>query len=136
MTVEIKLYKRTGTYEKDGKEKPFTNFYIGVNDKLIPVEVKYFPNAAFQNRDPGYQGRVAALDVVAELLPEITNKDKAPDINPRKVTCPTCKEIMRVEDEDGISFHLACDKCKISGFVDTKNGEISFKDADGNEIST
>ncbi len=134
MNVEIKLFKRVGTYEKDGKEKQFTNFYIQVNDQLIPVEVKYFPIAAFQNRDPDYQGRVAALNVVAELLPQLPAKDNSNRINPRKVTCPKCGEIMRVDDEDGTYYYLACDKCNISGFVDTKNGEISFKDSDGNEI--
>jgi len=57
MNVEIKLFKRTGTYEKDGKDKQFTNYYLGLNDQLIPIEVKYFPNDKFGGRDPGYEVR-------------------------------------------------------------------------------
>ena len=135
MNVEIKLFKRVGTYtSKEGKEKQFTNFYVKVNDQLIPVEVKYFPNAKLENRDPGYQGRVAALSVVAEMLPEVAAKDKAAGINPRKVACPKCGEIMRVDDQDGNEYYLACDKCNIAAFVDTKNGELSFTNSDGEEI--
>lgn len=71
MTVEIKLYKKEGTYtDKNGKEKQFINFYIQANDTLIPFEVKYFPNPKFDDRDPGYQSRVAVLALLAEPLPE------------------------------------------------------------------
>ena len=70
--MEIKLYKKEGTYfsEKDQKDKPYTNFYIKCNDELIPVEVKYFPNSNCDNRDPGYQGRFSIIRVFAEKLPE------------------------------------------------------------------
>ena len=70
--MTVNLFKKNGTYfsEKDQKDKPFTNFYIQCNDQLIPVEVKYFPNPKFDNRDPGYQGRFAVLSAFAELLPE------------------------------------------------------------------
>ena len=72
----VNLYKKTGTYfsEKDNKDKPYTNFYIKCNDQLIPVEIKYFPNAQFDNRDPGYQGRFAVLSAFAEFLPEKEEK--------------------------------------------------------------
>ena len=71
MNVEIKLYKKEGTYtNKEGKEKQFTNFYINCNGKMIPIEVKYFPNEKLENRDPGYQGRVAVLSMLAETLPD------------------------------------------------------------------
>ena len=80
MNVEIKLLKREGTYEKDGKEKQFTNFYLQVNGELIPIEVKYFPKAEFGNRDPGYQGRVLLLSTLAELLPN-QEKTKAVTVN-------------------------------------------------------
>ena len=72
----VNLYKKTGTYfsEKDNKDKPYTNFYIKCNDQLIPVESKYFPNAQFDNRDPGYQGRFAVLSAFAEILPEKEEK--------------------------------------------------------------
>lgn len=70
--MTVQLYKKTGTYfsEKDKKDKPFTNFYIKCNDQLIPVEVKYFPNPATDNRDLGYQGRFQVLSAFAELLPD------------------------------------------------------------------
>ena len=131
MTVE--LYKKTGTYfsEKDNKDKPFTNFYIKCNDNLIPIEVKYFPNAQLDNRDPGYQGRFAVLSAFAEILPEVEKKSS---INPHKVACPKCKSIMRVDDRDGNEYYLGCDKCNISAFVDTKSGEITFTDSDGTDL--
>lgn len=70
--MEVKLWKKTGTYfnEEKKKDKPFTNFYVQCNDKFIPVEVKYFPNVDFGNRDPGYQGRFQVLSAFAELMPE------------------------------------------------------------------
>lgn len=130
--MTVQLYKKTGTYfsEKDNKDKPYTNFYIMCNDQLIPVEVKYFRNPQFENRDPGYQGRFSVLSAFAELLPD---KEEKPCVNPHKVTCPQCKEIMRVDDQDGSEYYLACDKCNISGFVDTKSGELTFT-KDGEEI--
>lgn len=78
--MTVNLYKKTGTYfsEKDKKDKPYTNFYIQCNDQLIPVEVKYFPNPQFQDRDPGYQGRFSVLSAFAELLPEREEKKEAP----------------------------------------------------------
>ena len=81
--MEVKLYKKTGTYfsEKDKKDKPFTNFYIKCNDQLIPVEVKYFPTPKLENRDPGYSGRFQVLSAFAEVLPdkEDTNSEKVID---------------------------------------------------------
>ena len=80
--MTVNLYKKTGTYfsEKDQKDKPYTNFYIKCNDQLIPVEVKYFPNPQFQDRDPGYQGRFAVLSAFAELLPEKEEKKDVKDV--------------------------------------------------------
>ena len=74
LSMELKLYKKEGTYfsEKDQKDKPYTNFYIECNGELIPIEVKYFPNPKFDNRDLGYQKRFGALSVLAEPLPEKT----------------------------------------------------------------
>lgn len=73
----VNLFKKTGTYfsEKDKKDKPYTNFYIQCNDQLIPVEIKYFPNSQFNDRDPGYQGRFAVLSAFAEVLPEKEKKE-------------------------------------------------------------
>ena len=134
MNVEIKLFKRTGTYEKYGKDKQFTNYYLGLNDQLIPIEVKYFPNDKFGGRDPGYQGRVAALNLVAELLPEVPAKEKPQSINPRQITCPKCSKVMRVDDQDDTTYYVICDECGIGAKFDTKVGELSFTDSDGNEI--
>ena len=74
--MTVKLYKKTGTYfsQKDNKDKFFTNFYIQCNDKLIPIEVKYFPNPQFNDRDPGYQARFAVLSAFAEALPDEETK--------------------------------------------------------------
>ena len=71
-TMEIKLYKKEGTYfsEKDQKDKPYTNFFVKCNDELIPVEIKYFPQAKFDNRDPAYSGRFSVLRAFAEKLPD------------------------------------------------------------------
>ena len=134
MNVEINLFKRTGTYEKDGKDKQFTNFYLRLNDQLIPIEVKYFPNANFSGRDPGYQGRVAALNLVAELLPEVPTKEKTQSISPDKIICPKCNKVMRVDDHDDTTYYVICDECGIGAKFDTKVGELSFTDSDGNEI--
>ena len=70
--MEIKLMKREGTYFSKTKNKdvPYTNFYIKCNDTLVPVEVKYFPNEAFEGRDPGYASRMMLLSTLAEPLPE------------------------------------------------------------------
>lgn len=90
--MTVNLYKKTGTYfsEKDQKDKPYTNFYIKCNDQLIPVEVKYFPNPQFQDRDPGYQGRFAVLSAFAEPLPEKEEKkDTAVIPSASPATTPT-----------------------------------------------
>ena len=71
MNVDVKIYKKEGTYtDKNGKEKLFVNFYLQANDKMIPIEVKYFANDKFEGRDPGYQGRVAVLSMLAQPFPE------------------------------------------------------------------
>ena len=134
MNVEIKLTKRVGTYEKDGKTKQYTNIYVCVNGDNIPVEVKYFPKKEFGDRDPNYQGRVMLLSSLAELLPEVPVKEKPQSINPRQITCPKCSKVMRVDDQDGSEYYLVCDECGISCNVDTKVGELSFTDSDGNEL--
>ena len=77
--MEVKLYKRTGTYysEKDKKDKPYTNLYVQCNDQLIPIEAKYFPNPNFDNRDPAYSGRFSVLFAFSELLPNQEEKKDA-----------------------------------------------------------
>ena len=77
----VNLVKRTGTYfsERDNKDKPFVNFYLQCNDQLIPIEPKYFPQAKFDNRDPGYQKRFGILEFCADLLPDLPEKEDKKD---------------------------------------------------------
>lgn len=74
MEVKIKIFKRKGKVFSETKQKDvyFTDFFIELNGELIPIEVKYFKQAKFDGRDPGFAGRVAKLELVAENLPEKT----------------------------------------------------------------
>ena len=75
MQVEVKVYRKEGTYKnKQGEEKRFTNYYLDINGYLIPIEVKYFPNPKFNDRDPGYAARISKLELLSEPLPEAENK--------------------------------------------------------------
>ena len=75
----VNLYKKVGKYtDKDGKEKSFVNFYVKCGDKMIPVEVSYFPNEKCDNRDPNYSGRKEVLGAFAETLPDIEEKKEVP----------------------------------------------------------
>ena len=101
--MEVKLYKKDGTYfsERDKKDKPYTNFYIGCNDELIPVEVKYFPNPKLDNRDPGYSARFAVLRAFAAPLPEKEKKEEKVTSMP---TAPAPEGAMEEVDDDQIPF--------------------------------
>ena len=44
VSVEVKIWKKEVTYQKDGVDKRATNFFLQLNDQLIPIEVKYFKN--------------------------------------------------------------------------------------------
>lgn len=95
--AEVKLYKRTGTYldQKDGTEKPFTNFFVACGDVFVPVEVKYFEDKE-TGRDDRYRERKVLLSAFAEVLPERKNtvqKDKAAGSKSTSAV-----------DEDGIPF--------------------------------
>ena len=70
--MTVKLFKKVGTYvdKKDGKEKRFVNFYVQIGDQMIPVEPKYFPQDRFEGRDPGFAGRKAVMEAMAETLPD------------------------------------------------------------------
>ena len=139
MEINIKLYKKEGTYfdKSAQKDKPYTNYYVGCNGNLIPVQIRYFPDERFGGRDPGYSARAAVLSAFAEPLPEQEKKVKVGEqkdkeaINPDNVVCPKCGEKMRVDDKDEGNFYLVCDKCDVSAFIDGGKGEISFsKDGD------
>ena len=79
MEVNVKLYKKEGTYFSKSKNKdvPYINFYLSINGNNIPVEVKYFPNEKFDGRDPGYSGRVAVMSTFAVPYPESENSDSS-----------------------------------------------------------
>ena len=70
--ANVALFKRKVKYESDGKQKVATNFYIrcGEEGDLIAVDIHYFPNTAFDNRDPGFLARKAVMENYATILPE------------------------------------------------------------------
>ena len=67
----VELFKQTGTYFSEQKKKdvPYVNLFLKIGDKLIPIEVKYFPNPNFGDRDPAYSSRKYLLEAAAQLLP-------------------------------------------------------------------
>jgi len=70
MTFEVKLVKKSVTYEKeDGKKQRGTNLYLKVGNEYIPIEVVFFPNDKCEGRDPAFAGRMAILTAIAEELP-------------------------------------------------------------------
>lgn len=73
--MEIKLYRKNGTYTKKdtGEQKPYTNLYVKIGNSLIPINVPYFPNDALNGRDLNYNSRVSIIKAVAEELPEKTD---------------------------------------------------------------
>lgn len=101
--MQVQLFKKVGTYtdKKDGKEKPFTNFYVMCGDALVPVEVCYFPNPKCDDRDPQYNGRKQVLSAFASTLPDKhdggnrTQPTDNPHPNP-----PDNPDIPPVDDED------------------------------------
>lgn len=70
--MTVQLFKKEGTYvdKKDNKEKSYVNYYVKCGDKLIPIEVKYFPNDKCDGRDPGYSGKMEVMKAFADVLPE------------------------------------------------------------------
>lgn len=72
MIVEVKLVKKSTTYEKqDGTKQRGTNLYLQVGSEYVPIEVVFFPNDKCEGRDPAFAQRMAILCAVAEeLLPK------------------------------------------------------------------
>ncbi len=104
--MQVQLYKKVGKYtdKKDGKEKPFTNFYLKCGDALVPVEVCYFPNPKCDNRDPQYNGRKEVLTAFAAILPDKSNSS-TPAQNTRNSTSvhgnpPVTEQLQPVSDEE------------------------------------
>lgn len=81
MTVEVKLVKRSKTYEKeDGTKQRGTNLYLQVGSEYVPIEVVFFPNDKCEGRDPAFAQRMAILCAVAEELPpKISNRATTQD---------------------------------------------------------
>ena len=70
--MQVTLYKKYGSYtdQKTQKKKLYVNFYLQINDQLIPVELVYFKNPKCQDHDPNYAGRKGMLEAFATLLPD------------------------------------------------------------------
>ena len=67
--MEVKLYAEKGTYkDKEGKDKPFTNFYLGCGSEMIPIEPKYFKKKNGED-DKGFIVRKGILSSFALPLP-------------------------------------------------------------------
>ena len=67
----VQLFKRKKKYtDKDGNEKVATNFFVKCGDEgeLIAIDIHYFPNAKFDDRDPGFTGRKAVMEAFATTL--------------------------------------------------------------------
>lgn len=68
--MQVQLFKKVGTYEKDGEEKQYTNFYLRCGDTLVPVQPCFFPDKNNDNRDFRYNGRKEVLKAFATTLPD------------------------------------------------------------------
>ncbi len=66
--MQVELYAKKGTYQKNGEEKRFTDFYVKCGEQLIPVEVKYFAKEG--EKDNRYVPRKAVMEAFASPLPE------------------------------------------------------------------
>lgn len=97
--MQVQLFKKVGTYpDKDtGKDKPYTNFYVKCGDALVPVQVCYFPNPKFDNRDPNYNGRKQVLSAFAAILPP---KDENGDGAEHKPSAPPPDEDVPAPSDD------------------------------------
>ena len=73
--MQVELLKKTGSYvdKNDGKEKKSIQFYLKVNESLIPVEPTYYHKKDENGKDLqdfGYSKRKFALETFASELPE------------------------------------------------------------------
>ena len=67
----VQLFKVKKPYkDAEGTEKVATNFYVkcGEEGDLIAIDIHYFPNAQFSDRDPGYASRKAVMEAFATTL--------------------------------------------------------------------
>ena len=68
LVMQVELFKKKGTYEKDGKVLPFTNYYLQCGDSMIPIEVKNFSTK--EKQDYNYSARKGAMSAFATPIPE------------------------------------------------------------------
>ncbi len=68
--AEVKLFVKHVSYvDKNGNDKVASNFFIKAgNSSLIPIEVKYFPDADNNNIDRNYNSRKDVVSAFAEIL--------------------------------------------------------------------
>lgn len=76
--MQFELFKKTSSYvDKDGKKRQSVQFYVKVNESLIPVEPTYYhkkDEKGVEIQDYGYGKRKAVLEAVATELPEKVEK--------------------------------------------------------------
>lgn len=66
--MQVELYKKKGTYQKDGEDRQYTNYFLQCGDMLIPIEVKNFSTK--EKQDYNYSTRKGALSAFAAPLPD------------------------------------------------------------------
>lgn len=94
--MQVNLFKKKGTYLKDGEKKFFIRFYLRCNDSLIPIEPTYFNKKDEQGndmRDMQYSGRKSVLEAFADELPEKDTVDNKEMTTYKKSTSPSNKTI-------------------------------------------
>lgn len=110
--MQVQLFKKISLYmDNAGQQRTATNFYVQLNDQLIPIEVKYFPGEN-NSPDQNFRGRKMIMSAFADVLPERQQK-----INSHP-TCPHCHQPMRLEDKDTdingeTTFWWECEKCDV-----------------------
>ena len=67
--MDVKLYSQKCTYtDKEGKNQPYTNFYLQCGGQLVPIDVKYFKKQNGE-KDKGFIVRKGVLEAFADPLP-------------------------------------------------------------------
>ena len=96
--MQVQLFKKVGTYKKDGEEKRYTNFYVRCGDKLIPIQPCFFPDKEHDNRDFQYSGRKEVLSAFAAMLPDKTLKETPAEKGEHK------PQLQSFDDDSDIPF--------------------------------
>ena len=67
--MQVELLKKNSNYQKDGEEKTATNFYLKLNNVLVPIQVRYFEDKD-TGEDKQYATRKTLLSAFASDLPD------------------------------------------------------------------